>query len=98
MNRKHAIIWDTKNVHAIRFNGKFQETKVLKNNKNGREIHDVRVGTNPSYCAIVISNHHDDSILLWDLKKNCEKDMIDIEGKYEIMFDENGNFNVIQKN
>lgn len=70
---------------------------LIKNAKNGREIHDVRVGTNHNYCAIIISNHRDDSVLFWDLRKNCEKEMIDVEGKYEIMFDDLGNFNVIQK-
>ena len=35
--------------------------------------------------------------MIWDLKNNTEKEIIDIDGNYEIMYDEDGNIGIIQK-
>ena len=101
LNDKYAIFWDSQNIHAISLEGgdcHSDEKEVLKNSHSGREVHDIQVGSNPDYIAIVIANHQPayDTVMIWDLKINTEKEIIDIDGNYEIKFDNFGNVNIIQ--
>ena len=54
-------------------------------------IKDIRVGSHPKNIAVIVNQSHiNDCVITWNLDKNVEKEAFDVQGVYEVLWDEYG--------
>ena len=72
--------------------------KIDKNEKVSF-IKDIRTCSNPYIIAIIVSQPKEsDSILIWDIYDNFEREMFDTKKEYQIIWDKLGKAYVISDN
>jgi len=94
LNKNFIIFWNKNHIWTYELGQHFREQQQafeVGHTDGNRYIKEIRVGSNDKDIAIIVNNSaNNDTVINWNLKKNKEKQSMDVGKVYEIVWDKEG--------